>query len=168
MMRDDGANQPRKRPLNPLTLAAVAVTAAAVGIALALIVLNAPGSSSAAPNSSNAGSSSPGGYSVGGTPSSGTQGGDGNGLAPLPALGGGGGGLQLMLQGKVLAISSTSITLGGNGPNIVAAINGSTKVTGDVTSVSGIKVGDQVAAEVSGQSTANLTAVQIQDPGQAP
>jgi hypothetical protein len=168
MMRDHDANQRRKQRLNPLITAAVAVTAAAIGIALALILLKTPGSSAASASGDPAGSS-PGGYSAGGIPSSGTQGGNGGGLPALPPLsGGGGGGLQLMLQGKVLAISSTSITLGGNGPDIVAKITGSTQVTGNVTSVSGIKVGDQVAAEVSGQSSADMTAVQIQDPGQAP
>ena len=73
-----------------------------------------------------------------------------------------------MLNGKVLAISGTSITLGGNGPSVTAAINGSTKFSGSVTSASGIKVGDQVVAEVAGQDSSHLVAVEIQDPRQAP
>lgn len=69
-----------------------------------------------------------------------------------------------MLNGKVVAISSTSITLGGNGPNVVAKITSATKVTGNVSSPSGIKVGDQVAAQVSGKSSSSYVADSIQDP----
>jgi hypothetical protein len=45
----------------------------------------------------------------------------GAGLPALPALSGQGDGqLQLMLTGRVLAISGTSITIGGNGPSVTA------------------------------------------------
>lgn len=185
MTRDNDTSQPGRRRLSPLTLTAVAITAAAVGIAGALIFLTIPkaesassgGSTGYSSGSSGSGSSSPGSgssssgsgsSSAGGVPSSGTQGGSGSGLPALPPLSGSGGGLQLMLSGKVLAISGTSITLGGNGPNVVARINGSTRVSGNVTSPSGIKVGDQVSAQVTGRNSSNLTAVAIQDPGGAP
>jgi hypothetical protein len=173
MNRDNDAYQPPTRRRDrgrPLTFAAVAVAAAAIGIAAAVIFLKNPvvspaGYTPAAGSSSSAGNGNGG---IGSAPSSGSQGGGGLGALPPLSGGGGGGALQLMLTGKVLAISGTSITLGGNGPSVTAAINGSTKFSGSVTSASGIRVGDLVGAEVSGQDSADMVAAEIQDPGQAP
>jgi len=93
-------------------------------------------------------------------------GGGSGGLPALPPLNGNGGGLQYMLNGQVSAISATSITLSGSGPSVTAAITSSTQVGGNVTSVSQIKVGDQVTAQVGGKSATALVAMSIQDPGQ--
>lgn len=178
MTHNNDTNQPRHRRGSALKLTAVAVVAAAAGIATVLIFFKEPGDVSAASGSTpavssgNGSSSSRGGFSAGGAPSSGTQGGHGaagGGTLPtLPPLSGGAGGLQLLLNGRVLAISSTSLTLGGNGPSVTAKITSSTKVSGHVTSASGIKVGDQVTAEVRGQSSSDMVAVEIEDPGEAP
>jgi hypothetical protein len=63
----------------------------------------------------------------------------------------------------VLAISGTSITIGGNGPSVTAAITGSTRVTGTVRGISGVKAGAEVSAQITGTS-GHLTATAIQDP----
>lgn len=137
---------------------AIAVVAPAVAIGLLLVL------AFAGTPSSTAASSDP----TGGDPAPAQTYAAGGGLGTLPPLSGNGGGLTYMLNGRVAAISSTSITLAGNGPSVKAAIDGSTRVSGNVTEVSGIKVGDQVTAQVSGQSSTSLVASAIQDPGQGP
>jgi hypothetical protein len=151
-------------PKSNAPLMALGVVAAAAVIGLILVLVFARSSSSAAASDPAVSYPSPTQTYAGGG-----SGGSGDGtLAALPPLSGNGGGLMYMLNGKVAAISGTSITLSGNGPSVTASINGSTQVTGDVTSVSGIKVGDQVTAQVSGQSSSSLVATAIQDPGQGP
>jgi hypothetical protein len=71
--------------------------------------------------------------------------------------------LELLVNGRVGAISGTSITLEGNGPAVTAAISRRTPVTGDVTNISGIKVGDEVTAQVIDRDN-KLTITAIQDP----
>jgi hypothetical protein len=135
---------------------AIVAIAAAATLLLVVLALRSPGASaSAAADPTTAAA-----------PTASTQAGGSGGLGALPPLGGNGGALQYMLNGRVTAISSTSITLGGNGPSVTAALTSATKVTGNVTSVSGIKVGDQVTAQISGQSSSTLEATAIQDPGQ--
>ncbi len=73
-----------------------------------------------------------------------------------------------MIGGTVTAVSATSITLGKGGQAVTAAVNYATKVTGKVTSISGIKVGDLVSASLSGTSGGNLAADSIQDPASLP
>jgi hypothetical protein len=156
------SGSPGRRPRQgrqPLILVAVALVAAAIGIGTALVFLKGP---SATPASSSSAMPAAGGAHV---PSSGSAGG---GAGALPPLSGGGGQLQLLLNGRVTAISATSITIGGNGPSVTASITSSTKVTGKVTGISGVKVGDQIAVQVSGASPAHLTVNTIQDPGQGP
>jgi hypothetical protein len=131
--------------------AAVAVVAAAVGITAALLLVRgtptADGASQAATTAPSASASA-----------------GGAGLPALPALSGQGNGqLQLMLTGRVLAISGTSITIGGNGPSVTAAITRSTKITGAVHGIGGVKAGAEVSAQVTGTS-GHLTATAIQDP----
>ena len=132
--------------------AAVTVLAAAAGIAAGLFlvrgtpVADGAGQAATAPSAS---ASAPAG---------------GAGLPALPALSGQGDGqLQLMLTGRVLAISGTSITIGGNGPAVTAAIIRSTKITGAVHGIGGVKAGAEVSAQVTGTS-GHLIATAIQDP----
>ena len=65
------------------------------------------------------------------------------------------------------AVSATSITLDGGGQAITAAVTRATTVTGKVTSISGIKVGDLVSASLTG-ADGKLTANSIQDPASLP
>lgn len=155
------APQPPKSNAPLIALGVVAV-AAVIGLVLVLTLGKSP--STAAASGAGANPAPTQGYANGGNGNAGSNG----SLAPLPPLGGNGGGLQYMLNGTVAAISSTSITLAGSGPSVTAAITGSTQVSGNVTSVSGIKVGDQVVAQVSGESSSSLVATAIQDPGVGP
>jgi hypothetical protein len=72
-----------------------------------------------------------------------------------------------MLAGRVVAVSPTSITLGGNGPSVTAKITKATQFSGKVHAISGVKAGDQVSAALTGASMTSLTAETIQDPGAA-
>ena len=74
---------------------------------------------------------------------------------------------RLEIGGKVTAVSATSITLGAGARHVTAAITGATTVTGGVRSVSGIRVGDLVSAQITG-TDGKLTVVTIQDPASIP
>ncbi len=137
-------------------MAAVAVVAAALGIAVSLALVRWPSSTASA-------SSSP---SSSGAPSSSAGGGGNGGLPPLgapPGSGSGSGSLRVDLIGKVLAVSSTSITLGGQGQSVSAAFTGSTRFGGAISGATGIKVGDEVSASLTG-TPSKLTVTTIQDP----
>jgi hypothetical protein len=82
--------------------------------------------------------------------------------------GSGGGTTQIFIGGRVTAVSSTSITIGGPGRDITAAVTASTQVTGKISGISGVKVGDEVSAQLAQSGGSLLTAVAIQDPAQAP
>ena len=84
----------------------------------------------------------------------------------LPGTGSGGTG-TLFVIGKVTAVSGTSITVGGPGHTVKAAVTGSTRITGTVSGISGIKVGDQVSAQIV-QNGGAARASAIQDPAQPP
>jgi hypothetical protein len=155
---DDGGGYRPQRNNAPWLAAGVAAAAAVIGLILVLAFV--PGSSSAAATSDPAVSSP----APTATYAGGGGGGDGGTLAPLPPLTGNGGGLSLMLMGTVAKISDTSITLAGNGPSVTAAINGSIRMSGSVSGVSGIKVGDQVSVQLTGKSSSSLVATTIQDP----
>ena len=153
--RQRGARQ----RVHPLTLAAVAVAGATIGVGAVLITDAGAGGTSATgttPSYAPA-SSAP-------TPSGGSYGG---GQSALPPLSGTGGGLQMMLSGRVTAVSATSITIGGDGPSVTAKIAKATRFTGTVHGISGVKVGDQVSATLSGSSASTLTATAIEDPSAA-
>jgi len=142
--------------------------AAAFGFGVVVVALHAaagPANAGAAPSSSATGS--PGAV----PPKSGASG-AGNGTQPAPQ----GGGLpslppgameRLEIGGQVTAVSATSITLNGGGRKITATVTRATKVTGKVTSISGVKVGDFVSASISG-ANGKLTAGSIQDPASLP
>ena len=144
---------PRPRPSRALTVAAIAVVAAAIGAGAAVGVRSWPASSP----------SSVAGPAAGSSPAASAPGaGNGNGLL-APGLGGNGGGEQLMAAGKVTAVSDSSVTVEGQGDTITAAITGATKFSGNVRGASGIKVGDEVMIDISVNGSTN-TAASIQDP----
>jgi hypothetical protein len=74
----------------------------------------------------------------------------------------GSGQLQVAISGRVLAVSRTSITIGGAGPSVTAAVTGATTITGRAHSIGGVKDGDQVSAQLTG-TAAHLTATAIAD-----
>jgi hypothetical protein len=147
-----------RRNLRPLALAAVAVVALGAGAGVALGIgrgLDNSSSPSATP-STQPSYEAPGGGTV---PGGGTI--PGGGAAP-----GGGQVGEAFIGGRVEAVSSTSITIGGPGQSITAAITAATKITGKVTSIGGVKVGDQVSAQIT-MSGGQATVTAIQDPAQA-
>jgi hypothetical protein len=147
-----------RRSLRPLALTVVAVVALGAGAGVALAVgrgLGNSGSPSATPSSQ---------------PSYGAPGGSGGGTVPGGgAVPGGGSGAvgQGFIEGRVTAVSSTSITIGGPGQSMTAAITAATKVTGNVTSIGSVKVGDEVSAQIT-VSGGQATVTAIQDPAQTP
>jgi hypothetical protein len=70
--------------------------------------------------------------------------------------------LQVAITGRVLAVSRTSITIGGVGPSVTAAVTGATTVTGRAHGIGGVKAGDEVSAWLAGTAD-ELTATTIQD-----
>ncbi len=127
---------------------AVAMVAAAAGAAAALFLVKGTPASAVGEA----------------TPSASAPAGSGTGLPTLPGLSGNGNGqLQMMITGRVLAVSGRSITIGGDGPSVTAAVTRATKITGAVRGIGSVKVADQVSAQITG-SSGHLTATAIQDP----
>jgi hypothetical protein len=145
---------PRKRA-RPVTLAIITLAAAAIGAGIVLVVDDLSSSSAPAAASGHQPSYLAPGQHVGNGPP-----------GALPS-GGPGGTAKLFIVGKVTAVTSTSITIGGPGHSIVAAVTGDTRVTGQVSSIGGVKVGDQVSAQMT-QSGGKTTVTAIQDPAQSP
>jgi hypothetical protein len=150
-----GQDGPRRSHIQPVTAGVAAVLAALV---VAIVVLFAVTGHSAAPASAAGGGNAPAG---GGAP---VQGGGGG----FYGGGGGGGGNHLVMGGQVTRVSSTSITLGGQGHTITAAITSATRYTGSVKSASGIKPGQSVMVVISGYGSAHPVAQSISDPPSAP
>ena len=145
-------------------LALTAVVAAAFGFGVVVVALHeaaGPASAGAAPSSSA--TASPGAVSPKTGAGNGTQPAPQGGLPSLPP----GAMERLEIGGQVTAVSATSITLNGGGQEITATVTRATKVTGKVTSISGVKVGDFVSASISG-ANGKLTAGSIQDPASLP
>ncbi len=69
----------------------------------------------------------------------------------------------MILDGKVLAVSSTSITIDGGGHRMTAEVTKSTRFTGRVSAISSIMVGDMIAVKMT-VTGGKITAVTIQDP----
>ncbi len=131
-----------------LRMAIIAVVAGAAGAAIGLAVKNlAP----AAPSAPLAGGGQHAGIGAGGPA----------GQPPPGATG------MLMLRGKVRAVSATSITIGAGPQTVTAQITSSTRVTGRVTSIAGVRVGDMVAAQIS-ERNGTATVVALQDPASLP
>jgi hypothetical protein len=151
---------------SPWVMTAVALAAVAIGVALGIAFLRWP--STGTPGAAAGASSAPSGGPAT-QPAGGGSGGSGGGLPTLSPLTGNGNGMQMQLIGRVRAVSSGSITVGGNGPSVTAAITSSTKFTGTARSAADIKVGDQVAvAVVSATTSSKLMVAEIQDPASAP
>lgn len=130
-----------------LATVVVAIAAACMGVAVGLAFLRWPGPGASA--------ASPGGDSSAAPAASAP--------AAIGPPSGNGGYQQLQIIGTVTAVSPSSITIGGNGPSITGTFTGATKFTGSAAGAADIKVGDQVAATLTG-SPANLTVTTIQDP----
>jgi hypothetical protein len=149
--RDGGPGRSGLRPL-ALTIVAVVALGAGAGVALAITRgLDHSPSPSAAPSTQ---------------PSAVAPGGSSGGGGTIP--GGGGAVGEMFVAGPVTAVSSTSITIGGPNHTLTAAITSSTRITGKVTSIGGIKVGDQVSAQITESNGGQPTVAAIQDPAQPP
>jgi hypothetical protein len=141
-------------PRRFLAVAALAVAAAAAGAGIALVASSGPSASPspAAAPSSRAPFTAPG---------------QAGGSGRIP-----GGGLpsgavaQLIMGGRVLAVSHTSITVDGGGHSEVAAVTSATRFTGRAKGIGSVKVGDMIVAEMR-MSGGKVTAVTIQDPAGA-
>jgi hypothetical protein len=135
---------------NALVVAVVAVLAGVAGAFVAFLLTQGPSAPSAATKLPASAAPSP---AIGG----------GNALGGGP--GGANGQVQMLIVGKVTAVSSTSITIEGQGNEMTGAVTSATQVTGKVTGISGVKVGDQVLVKFTGAAGAShLTATEIQDP----
>jgi hypothetical protein len=151
--RDGGPGRSGLRPL-ALTIVAVVALGAGAGVALAITRgLDHSPSPSAAPSTQ---------------PSAVAPGGSSSGGGTIPGGGGGGAVGEMFVAGPVTAVSSTSITIGGPNHTVTAAITSSTRITGKVTSIGGIKVGDQVSAQITESNGGQPTVAAIQDPAQVP
>jgi hypothetical protein len=154
--------RPAKRGPRAGLLAVTAVLAGAAGFGVVVAAIHEVSGSPAAASSSP--SATAPGY---GEP--------GNGQTLLPPQGGGGAiptpgtGVEMSIQigGRVTAVSVTSITIGGGVQAVTAAVTSATKVTGKVSSIGGVKVGDLVSATITG-TDGRLTADTIQDPASIP
>ena len=141
-------------------MAAVAAVALAVGAGVAAVVTSEPSSSPSATPAPR--SSAPVNIPGGGGQAPGGGAAPGSGTIP-----GGGQAGQLLIGGKVAAISSMSITIGTGAHAVTAAVTSSTRVTGKVTSIGSVKVGDLVSAQIT-ESGGRATATAIQDPARLP
>jgi hypothetical protein len=146
---------PPRRRFRPAVLLAIALLAAAAGAGIVLAVDALTGSSTTPGAASQPSSLAPV-----------APGGNGQSGGALPGSGSGGTGM-LFVIGKVTAVSSRSITIGGSAHTVTAAVTSSTRVTGDVSGISAVKVGDQVSAQIV-QNGGRPTASAIQDPAQSP
>jgi hypothetical protein len=149
---------PPERRSRPFLLLVTAILAAAAGAAIVLGVHGLSGSSGV--------TAGPAGQPSSLTPVA--PGGNGLpvGSGALPGTGSGGTG-ALFVAGKVTAVSGTSITVEGPGHTVTAAVTRSTRITGKVSGISGIKAGDQVSAQIV-QNGGAARATAIQDPAQPP
>ena len=150
-------DRPPKRRFRPVLLLVIGLLAAAAGAGVVLAVDGLSGSSG--------GTAAPASQPSSLTPVA--PGGNGqHGGGPLPGTGSSGTATLFMI-GKVTAVSSRSITIGGPAHTVTAAVTSSTRVTGSVSSIGAIKVGDQVSAQIM-QNGGRSTAIAIQYPPQSP
>jgi hypothetical protein len=130
---------------------AVGMLAAAAGVAVGLLLTRGAQAASAAGLP---------------TPSASAPAGPGTNPSALPwPTGNGNGQLRMILTGRVLAVSGTSITIGDAGPSVTAAVTSATKVTGAAHGIADVKVGDEVSAQIIGRAD-HLIVTAIQDPAQ--
>ena len=136
---------PRRRTLSVGPVAALAVGA---GGAAAVIHELPQASPPAAPSASAPTLAPPGG-------------------GTFPGGSGGSGTARLFMAGRVLAVTPTSITIGGPAHRVTAAVTAATRVTGQVTSIRSVKVGDHVSAQIT-ERGGKAIATSIQDPARLP
>jgi hypothetical protein len=149
---------PRARRTRPGVLATVIVAGAPAGAVVAAAVLHdfSGSSVSGQPPAQSQGQAGRNGAPAGG------------GTLPGGALPGGGGpGASMFVMGTVTVVSPTSVTIGGPGHTVTATVTGATRITGKVAGLGGIKVGDQVSAQLV-QDGGRVIAVALADPAQAP
>jgi hypothetical protein len=147
--------QPGPRHRRPLAVTAVAVAALAVGAGGAAAVIHELPQASP-PATPSAGAPAPAASGGGVFPGGGAvPGGSGSGTA------------RLFMAGRVLAVTPTSITIGGPGHRATATVTAATKVTGQVTSIRSVKVGDQVSAQIT-EHARKATVIALQDPARLP
>lgn len=118
----------------------------------------------AAPAAGSAPSASPSAPSAGGGSRTLLPPGSGGGSIPSA---GPGQSVHLMIGGPVTAVSATSVSIGSGSRSVTAAVTRATVVTGNVHAIGGVKVGDQVSAQLSG-GAGKLTVVSLQDPASQP
>jgi hypothetical protein len=145
---EDQSGQPHETHHRLLRMAIIAVVAGAAGAAIGLAVKDLAPAARSAPL---AGGGQHAGIGAGGPA----------GQPPPGATG------MLMLGGKVRAVSATSITIGAGPQTVTAQITSSTRVTGRVTSIAGVRVGDMVAAQIS-ERNGTAAVVALQDPASLP
>jgi hypothetical protein len=140
---------------------AVAVVAGVAGVAAGFLLTRG------APVASATGGTTPIVSAPASAPASTGSGAGPQNLPGLPgsASGNGDGQLRVLLTGRVLAVSGTSVTVGGAGPSVTAAVTSTTKFTGHAHGLGGVKVGDEVAAQLTG-TPSHLTITTLQDPAQ--
>jgi hypothetical protein len=156
--RPAGGEPPRRpRQRYRAALILTAVLAAAAGYLVVTAVRDVTDSPAAASPSASPSAAAPSRGSGGGAAPSG-------GAIPTP---GPGQQLRLQIAGQVTAVSATSITLTSGGQQVTAAVTSSTRVTGRVTSIGGVKTGDLVSVQITG-SNGKLAATAIQDPASQP
>jgi hypothetical protein len=71
------------------------------------------------------------------------------------------------MAGRVLAVTPASITIGRPAHRVTAAVTAATRVTGQVTSIRSVKVGDQVSAQIT-ERGGRATATSVQDQPASP
>jgi hypothetical protein len=144
---------PRRRRLLGLMTTVAVAAAAGVGGALAVKDLTAGSSTPSAAHSGQPGGS----QSNGGLPSTG-QGGTGQGSQLPQGVSG-----AMVIGGKVTAVSPSSITISAGPQSVTARVSGSTRFSGKVTGIAGVRVGDMVMAQISESNGLN-SLVALQDP----
>ena len=147
-----GVAEPRRRRLVTLAVIAVAALAVGAGVTAAVTSELSPAAPAAARHTQSPQVTGPGGP---------------NGPGSGPGTGVPGGSAQMFIAGPVQAISAKSITLGSPGRTVTAAITSATRVSGRVTSVSQIKAGDNVSAQITMRNGKPVVTA-IQYPAQLP
>ena len=142
-----------ERRIRPAFLVVIALVATLVGAGIALAAKDLSGASG---NAAEPGSQPS--YLVPWPP--------GNRQPVMPGDGAGAT-AEFFLVGQVRAVSKTSITIGLPGRSITAAVTPATRVTGNTSSISGIKVGERISAQIT-RSRGRYTATAIQHPPRSP
>jgi hypothetical protein len=140
-------------------MAAVIVVAGAIGVGVTLALTRAsatPAAAASSPSTPGTGASAPSTPGAGGLAP-----GAAGGAAPNP----GNEESEISMLGTVTAVGPASITIGGNGLSVTATVTGATRVSGRVTSIGQIKMGDRVSAQMT-QSGSKVTAVAIEYPAE--